>query len=251
MLSKEAIKYLQESGIDPHDRVVEFSDMDGRDRTFIIDNDGHASEVRPTNFRADEPLVIHTLKGLVDYIDSEFDRSEQALILHIKDEETISLNGELESDGGRERLVRVNAIVPHFHFDNYYDTEELNIALQSRFVQNNDRDVLLKVIGNIKEENVRGTGDDGVSQAVTIKTGVASANDVKVPNPVTLAPYRTFVEVEQPESDFIFRMKDGPRAALFEADGGAWRNKAIKNVREFLEEHLQEDIENGRITIIS
>lgn len=251
MLNKEAIQYLQESGIDPNDRVVQTFDQDGRERFFIINNEGRAMEITPTNFRAGEPLVINTLKGLVDYLHADFERLENKFILQIEDEQTVSLKGQLESDGGRETLVRVDAVIPHFHFDNYYDTEELNIALQARFVQNNDRDVLLKVIGNIKEENVRGTGDDGVSQAVTIKTGISSVGDVKVPNPVTLAPYRTFVEVEQPESDFIFRMKDGPRAALFEADGGAWRNKAIKNVREHLEEHLQEYIEFGRITIIS
>ncbi|MNW60692.1 hypothetical protein D3C74_386970 [compost metagenome] len=70
----------------------------------------------------------------------------------------------------------------------------------------------------------------GMTQSVVAKTGVATVEDVKVPNPVLLAPYRTFVEVEQPESSFVFRMKDGPSAALFEADGGAWRNDVIANV---------------------
>src|SRR5699024_2066082 len=103
----------------------------------------------------------------------------------------------------------------------------------------------------LKEENVKNTGDDGVSQAVTINTGIASASDVKVPNPVTLKPYRTFVEVEQPASEFVFRMKDGPSAALFEPDGGAWRNEAISNIHDFLVLALTEQIETGQITIIS
>lgn len=111
--------------------------------------------------------------------------------------------------------------------------------------------MLLKVVGNVKEENVRETGDNGIAQAVTIKTGVASAADVLVPNPVSLAPYRTFLEVEQPASSFIFRMKDGPSGAIFEADGGAWRNQAIANVREYLATELESEIEKGRITIIA
>ena len=51
--------------------------------------------------------------------------------------------------------------------------------------------------------------------------------DVKVPNPVTLRPFRTFIEVEQPESKFIFRMREGGRCAIFEADGahGSWRRR--------------------------
>lgn len=64
---------------------------------------------------------------------------------------------------------------------------------------------------------------------------------VVVPNPVTLAPYRTFVEVKQPESKFVFRMRkseEGPQAALFEADGGAWKIEAMQRVKEFLEDKL-------------
>ena len=81
--------------------------------------------------------------------------------------------------------------------------------------------------------------------------GVASADDVIVPNPVELAPYRTFLEVEQPSSSFIFRMKNGPRGAIFEADGGAWRNQAILNIKEYLTKELAGEIESGRITIIA
>ncbi len=106
-------------------------------------------------------------------------------------------------------------------------------------------------MGNVSEDNIRQTGDDGVSQAVTINQGIATKADVRVPNPVDLAPYRTFLEVEQPTSQFIFRMKDGPRGAIFEADGGAWRNQAIVNIREYLKEELAEEIEAGRITIIA
>ncbi len=61
----------------------------------------------------------------------------------------------------------------------------------------------------------------------------------------------TFLEVEQPVSQFVFRMKDGPRAAIFEADGGAWRNQAIVNIREYLKEQLAEEVESQRITILA
>lgn len=82
--------------------------------------------------------------------------------------------------------------------------------------------------------------DDGISQKATVKTGIASKGDAIVPNPVKLQPYRTFHEVEQPMSEFIFRMKsdDGVRCALFEADGGAWENVAMKKIKEYLEVEL-------------
>ena len=46
-------------------------------------------------------------------------------------------------------------------------------------------------------------------------------------------------------------MKDGPRCAIFEADGGAWRNEAITNIREYLKDELSEEIDSNRITILA
>lgn len=118
--------------------------------------------------------------------------------------------------------------------------------LQSAFVDVGTKSTLLKYTGLIQDEAVKTTGDDGVSQQVTVKTGVASMGQAIVPNPVELAPYRTFPEVEQPISKFIFRMQEGPKAAIYEADGGAWRNKAILNIKEYLQEELKE-LENIEI----
>ena len=126
------------------------------------------------------------------------------------------------------------------------DTERFNIMLQSAFVDNTDKILLLKYTGLIQEENVKDTGDDGISQAVTIKTGVATVGQAIVPNPVSLAPFRTFPEVTQPSSKFIFRMQEGPKAALYEADGGAWRNEAILSIKSYLQKEL-EAIENIEI----
>lgn len=65
-----------------------------------------------------------------------------------------------------------------------------------------------------------------------------------VPNPVKLKPYRTFLEVDQPVSEFIFRMKqdkyDGVLCALFEADGGAWKMEATERIKKYLESELKE-----------
>lgn len=60
-------------------------------------------------------------------------------------------------------------------------------------------------------------------------------------------PYRTFTEVAQPMSNFIFRVKDNDRygvtCALFEADGGAWKNEAKANIKAHLEKELA-DVSN-------
>lgn len=245
------MKYLTQLGIKPDERVVDVIDGLGENRMFLIDNEGNSKEIKPLDNRAHEPLDVNTLTGLVNYIKANIERRDLPFLLQVYSEKSVVLKGTLRTDGSRETLVRAGAIIPDFNYDVFLDAEELIIALQSKFTQTEDRDLLLKVVGNVKEENVRETGDDGISQAVTIKTGIASADDVKVPNPVTLAPYRTFLEVEQPKSEFIFRMKDGPKGAIFESDGGAWRNQAIINVRDYLIKELEDEIGNGRITIIA
>lgn len=246
-LTKDAIKFMTEMETKPHERLVEMED----DRLFAVNTAGNVEEIYPKVFNAEEPLVLNTLSGFVKYVQSNLDRQDESLIIHVKNESAVYLKGLIAGDGSREKLAVAQAIIPKFDFNYFMDTEEFNIALQSKFVVNTDRQILLQVIGNISEENVKKTGDDGVSQAVTINQGVASKADVKVPNPVILAPYRTFLEVEQPESQFIFRMKDGPRGAIFEADGGAWRNQAIVNIREYLKEKLSEEVESKRVTILA
>ncbi|MDD7349794.1 MAG: hypothetical protein PUG66_08150 [Clostridiales bacterium] len=128
------------------------------------------------------------------------------------------------------------------------------IALQSMFIPTPDLDLILKFAGTSEAGTIASYGDDGVTQKATIKQGIVNKEDAIIPNPVSLRPYRTFVEVEQPESKFIFRMKQdrdlGIRCAIFEADGGAWKNEACQNVKRFLEEEL-EGFDSTKITVIS
>lgn len=138
--------------------------------------------------------------------------------------------------------MEAHALLPEFTFGRFMGHEEFCIALQSKFIKNDDRDLVLKFAGTVEDGTVTQYGDDGVTQKATVKTGLASKSDAVVPNPVTLAPYRTFLEAEQPESEFIFRMRtcDGVQCAVFEADGGAWKNRAMENVKAYLQEQLKE-----------
>lgn len=246
-LTVAAIDRLAALGVRPDERIVELDDG----RIFGVDQEGNVSEIRERAIVAKSALEINTLSGFVNYIKSGIERKDTSLLVHIKNETTVYLRGSLEIDGNRETLAVAEAITPSFAFGQFHDMESFNITLQSKFVPSDHRAILLQVVGNVSEDNIRQTGDDGVSQAVTINQGIATKADVRVPNPVDLAPYRTFLEVEQPTSQFIFRMKDGPRGAIFEADGGAWRNQAIVNIREYLKEQLSEEIDSGRITIIA
>ena len=138
----------------------------------------------------------------------------------------------------RDLIMEVVPYLPNIPFNTAIDVEEFNVMLQSMFLPSRDREEILKIVGSVTDSFVKTVNDDGISQSVTIKQGVASVGNKVVPNPVELIPYRTFQEVEQPASQFIFRMQSGrdgglPMCRLIEADGGEWRIEAIKNVKEW------------------
>lgn len=70
-----------------------------------------------------------------------------------------------------------------------------------------------------------------------------------LPPIIKLAPYRTFIEVEQPEGEFLLRLQKGPSAALFEADGGAWKIQARKNIKEYFLDKLADLVALGTVIV--
>lgn len=229
MMNKEAMEYLVNLG-EKDDPIIQL---------------GQGTYSRVGLSRVTEPvansLTVSTLTGLVDYIKGNVDKLKDELLIQVESHKRVKLFSPLNEDRNRELFIEAEAILPsNVQYDRFIDTERFNIMLQSSFVDAGDKKSLLQYTGLVQDENVKSIGDDGVSQQVTVKTGVASVGQAIVPNPVSLAPYRTFPEVEQPISKFIFRMKEGPSAAIYEADGGAWRNEAIKNIKEYLEKELEE-----------
>ena len=212
----------------------------------ITEIDGNTYSDKPLNRISYVPYAktigMKTLTSLVEYIKANIDSMSEKMIVHVISPTEVHLYSSLDADRKREYLVEVNAELPDFRFGSFIDHENFVIALQSKFVPNEDRDLVLKFAGTVEDGTVAEYGDDGVTQKATIKTGVASKADAVVPNPVNLIPYRTFLEVQQPASDFIFRMKFscGVQCAIFEADGGAWKNEAMSRIKNYLALELSE-----------
>ncbi len=223
--------------------------------TATIDVPYEEFTTRPVFLPPKEPLpttlAINTLSGVVEYIKNGTDKGlvQDGWMIHVVDPGTVTVVSGLFGRAEQRRVylqATAGAVLKDadFAYGCFYDAEEFNIKLQSVFVVNDDRERVLKLVGNIKEENVRQTGDDGVTQSVTARSGIARVEDVPVPNPVTLMPYRTFREVSQPTSDFILRLRSGrngdmPTCALFEADGGAWKLRAIQSIAAYLQENTE------------
>lgn len=187
-------------------------------------------------------LTVHTLDALADYLTENPDELELGrLAVHIADAGNVNvISTLLAPESERAQYLTARAVRPadSFRFGEFLDVESANILVQALFAEGEQRAIVLKLLGNVRDELLKTQADDGVKQEVTVRSGVQVLEKTVVPNPVTLAPFRTFPEVEQPESPFIFRLRKNPQggvsAALFEADGGAWMLVAIERVREYL-----------------
>lgn len=189
------------------------------------------------------PVQAHTLTSLMDYIEHCSQEFPGNMIIHVENPTRIRLLSELDEERGREVLFETEAETSCFRFGQWYDQEDFMIALQANFRGNDDLAAVLKLAGNIVSKNDQTFSDDGTTQVATMTVGVASKADAIVPNPVTLVPYRTFQEVEQPTSAFVFRISEQggtPVFKLIEAEGGLWEWTAINNLKEYINDVLSD-----------
>lgn len=232
MLPKETLDRILEIN-EPHIKAV--GDLEYSDKNLNLILPPYAS-----------PIKIKTLTGLSDFIKNLDKSILKGFFLHVKDECFVSLVGPLDTYERRERYVETLCITNDIRFNNYYSSEDFIILIQSQFVDGKDTysiKELLKVVSLIESKHIEKFSDNGTAQSVEIKAGLSSAVEVPIPNPITLRPYRTFREIDQPASRFVLRMKKsngGPSVALFEADGSQWKFEAMQSIKKWLEKEIKD-----------
>ena len=212
---------------------TELLDIAGRQFVAI---GGELKEIRPDMASA---LQAQTLGALRDYlVENPDDLLTDDLTVQIVSPTNVRVISQLNTlYRHRETLLIVKAQLPPFSYGKYYPQDEFMIALQTRFAPSDDRFYLQEVAGHLVSEESVNLEDDGISQNVTLKKGVRKVATTAKPI-VRLAPFRTFTEIVQPESDFLVRIGDGGTIALFDADGGAWQRAAIEGIKGWIEEQV-------------
>jgi len=190
-------------------------------------------------------LKVNTLKGLVDYLKSGFDGEEigcdpTRVALHITSPTVVQaflpVSGPWRE---RDQIITAKWDQMPFPFESWLSQEDFVIKLLAMFKQDEDLSQILDVAGKICCEDKAEIVDDGVTQAVTYQRGVKKESGKILPLRPRLRPVRTFTEVEQPASEFVFRLRSEPvMLALFEADMGAWEMVAKQNIKAYLETEL-------------
>ncbi len=208
-----------------------------------VDHEGRTylnTTLQPLKDPGPRQINMATLESMVDYINFNPDKHElDTLFIHVVSPYMVHLMRQMSGAWNQGPIVAdVKYESPTVRFFNKYsDHDQFVVALQTLFQHTENRQELAKIIGNVTDQEINTVEDDGVSQQVTTRKGIAQVVAAVAPNPVTLKPLRTFPEIEQPTSPFIFRLRPGqeflPQCALYECDNGMWKLDAIKSLRKY------------------
>lgn len=208
--------------------------VDGRDYTRVTLVPVHKPETKT--------LKLVTLTGLLDVlaanINSAREMSEKVFIHVCSPDEVKIQSHDFGPFRQRDIFAAASPSLERFQFDRFMLSEAFIIGLNALFTSDGDRDALAQDVASIKIEGGATIKDDGTSQTVTAEAGARLVATRKTKSRVMLAPFCTFAEVQQPLREFIFRLDASGQPGLFQADGGAWRSRAMLSIKNYLEAEL-------------
>lgn len=218
---------------------------------FCVTSDGTAKELRPTIDHPDT-LPLNSLDALVKMIKTEAPRfTDTPLYITIPSHLLVQCFTQPEPTERffRQFFYEVEATdVPGWDSKVQLGFEEMQIALRTRFQETPDAIYAMKLLSDISTGAKITFNDNGIATSVVTKKGIDLQANEAIRPIVKLKPYRTFQEVEQPESTFLIRVNE--RGISFtEADGGMWKLKARETVKAFLEQALSKEIEEGTVYV--
>lgn len=194
-------------------------------------------------------VYFSELSGLVKMIQEEaVNTYDGKIYIRVHQYNAVDVFTSLDEYKTRSVIYKASADVPGFR-EGYKEQEEMIIQLRSLFLQTPDVVYLLDLLSRMTDTEKATTRDNGVTQIVEAKKGISLKEAVEVRPRVKLTPFRTFLEVEQPESEFLLRINPSGDIGLFEADGSVWKLVAKRTIKQYLENALKDLIESGRVVV--
>jgi hypothetical protein len=231
--------------INIHNPPEPYYEIDGKVFTTL-----DLQEVKPQRDTA-LSVTVNSLDGVVSMIQSEGSIFKETfpIFVRVSNYDEVKVFTSLDKELDRHIIYAFISDTPQFEFNCFHDYENMIIALRSLFNQDGETAYILDLISKISDENSIATSDNGLSQQVEVKKGVALKDREKIRSRVTLRPYRTFLEVEQPIGTFLLRLREGGQIALFEADGGLWKLTAKRTIAAYLNDKLKDLVEKGAVVV--
>jgi len=197
--------------------------------------------------RINEPVIseefkIKTLSGVVDYVNQNPDDLKDIRIV-IEDFNKVKVYSGLTNEKSRPLVLRsiAESVDLSRNVNTKMDAELFNAFIQTHFIQDKSTQDIFSITGNLETESGLKTEDDGISQNVVVKTSVISKEKISIKNPIMLRPYRTFPEIEQPQSAYVLRIYQGNNAELKTTENHIWINEAVKSIKVYLKENIKEE----------
>lgn len=217
---------------------------------FIYSSDGSYAQIKP-DLEYPETIKLNSLDALVKLVRTEATEDDAPLYITIPSPTCVRCFGQPDPElrYHRKFYYEANATdVPGWDAKSQLGFEEAQIALRTRFQETADTAYAMKLLSDISCGAKVVYNDNGIATTITTQKGVALQTNAQIRPLVTLKPYRTFQEVEQPESIFLIRIND--RGISFtEADGGMWRLAARKTIKEYIEQRLDEEVAVGAVIV--
>ena len=219
-------------------------DVDGKKFT----NDPNLEEIIP---HVDRPTVmtVTSLDAICKLVRTEIKRNVYPLFVCAEEYNKVVVYSTYRDDYTRDTIYMAKADAPGLSLG-WRSQQEMIIALQSLVIPTESSAELLNMLKSMTDESSVTSRDNGVTQETTVKSGVSLAKTVQVKPRVKLIPFRTFLEVSQPESEYLVRVDKGNQIGLFEADGGIWKLEAKKNIAMYFERELCGLIEVDKVVVI-
>lgn len=195
-------------------------------------------------------IDVTGLDSICKLVRNEAGHIGRQIFVRVSNYREVSVFTTLDSDEERFYLYKCAADTPSVTMGRFLPYENAVIEIRSLYIPTPDTDYLLKLLASVSTESKVTSSDNGVTQKVEAKAGIALSTLVEVKPRVVLRPFRTFVEVDQPESEFLLRISDKGEIGLFPADGGVWKLEATRNVAGYFEKELHDLIEAGAVVVI-
>ena len=197
---------------------------------------------------------VDTLEALVKLIRTEGINHSPQLYVRVDSARRVVVDTTYThkeyAEFSRLPLYEAVSDVPNISVNQSIRLERAIVELQSLYAVTPDRDYLLALLSRIDVNQGVSSVDNGISQEVSVRTGAVLKEQQTVQPIVHLQPYRTFLEVEQPASAFLLRLDKEGHPALYEADGGAWKLEAKRNIAAYLGEQLADLVVSGSVVVM-
>ncbi len=214
----------------------------------IVQIDGHnyaigkddIREIRP-EIDGPETLNVNSLDAVVNLIRAN-DGQLPHLFVCVAGYGVVNVFGDLEPKNRftRKRLYHAAASdIPGWEPKMEMGFDEATVALLTRFQDGGDKEYVLRLLSQITTGAKVTYSDNGIASTMVMTKGASLAENVTIKPIVKLRPYRTFLEVEQPEGLFLIRIRERG-IAFIEADGGMWKLAARNTIKAYLEAQLKD-----------